>query len=77
MTEKQVDNVGVIIKQGNVVMIKWADGISQIDKVNMLHNLSMAEHEVLIRQKYFTQSNIIDPNTKKKVFVPKDGGTPN
>ena len=74
---KQIEQIGVITKQGNMVVIKWMDGIPQIKKVELLYSLSMAEHEVFVRHKYFAQSNIIDPHTQKNVLIPKEKGVVN
>ena len=64
--------------KGSRIEVKWVAGTPQVAKVGILHDLSMAEHEVLIRHKYFSQSNILDPHTKKQVLIPKDpNGRPN
>uniref|UniRef100_A0A6H1ZPL1 Uncharacterized protein n=1 Tax=viral metagenome TaxID=1070528 RepID=A0A6H1ZPL1_9ZZZZ len=77
MPKEQIEQIGIITKQGNIVTVKWADGVPQIKKVELLYSLSMAEHEVFVRHKYFAQSNIIDPHTQKNVLIPKEKGTPN
>lgn len=65
-----------IIQQGNKITASWAKGVPQAAKVTMLNNLAFAEHEVLIRHKYFSQSNIIDPHTKEKILIPKKEDMP-
>ena len=69
--------IGTILVAGNQVSVNWAEGTPQNKKVEMLNNLAFAEHEILIRHKYFNQSNILDPHTQKQVLIPKEQGAPN
>ena len=65
-----------ITQSGNRVASTWSKGIPQSAKVQILNNLAFAEHEVLIRHKYFNQTNIIDPHTNKKIILPKKEDMP-
>jgi len=65
--------VCTITKQDNRIMSNWHGHISQAIKVQILNNLAFAEHEILIRYKYYHQSNIVDPHTGKNIIIEKEG----
>lgn len=72
MSEKQIEQIAVIIKQGNMVIVKWGDGIPASAKIQILNSLMFAEHEKMITEKLTTKSNVINPYTGKQAIIQKE-----